>query len=163
MPRHQLIQLPSMLLLGLILGRKYGKFVKLPIYWSISILIIVMFSLIFWMIPRSIDLAVIYSNFNRLMHINMILSGFFILSILKKTIPEVRIAFLGMVSSMTIATGITLVAFNLLLCSSFTIVQQKTTGKLLLLIGLTLYFITLITFFKGAKNNNKSTMSQSVN
>lgn len=156
MPRHQLIQLPSMILIGLILGKIFGNKIKLELQWSISILIIAAFSVVFWMIPRSIDLAVIHADFNRLMHVDMIITGFFIQSILKNTIPEVKITFLGMISSMTIATGIALTAFNLLLCSSFTIEQQKETGKLLIIIGILLYFFTLITFFKESNPSPKN-------
>lgn len=156
MPRHQLIQLPSMILIGLILGKIFGNKIKLELQWSISILIIAAFSVVFWMIPRSIDLAVIHADFNRLMHVDMIITGFFIQSILKNTIPEVKITFLGMISSMTIATGIALTAFNLLLCSSFTIEQQKETGKLLIIIGILLYFFTLITFFKESNPSTKN-------
>jgi hypothetical protein len=57
---------------------------------------------------------------------------------------------------MTIATGIALTAFNLLLCSSFTIEQQKETGKLLIIIGILLYFFTLITFFKESNPSPKN-------
>jgi len=156
MPRHQLIQLPSMILIGLILGKIFGNKIKLELQWSISILIIAAFSVVFWMIPRSIDLAVIHADFNRLMHVDMIITGFFIQSILKNTIPEVKITFLGMISSMTIATGIALTAFNLLLCSSFTIEQQKETGKLLIIIGILLYFFTLITFFRESNPSTKN-------
>jgi len=156
MPRHQLIQLPSMILIGLILGKIFGNKIKLELQWSISILIIAAFSVVFWMIPRSIDLAVIHADFNRLMHVDMIITGFFIQSILKNTIPEVKITFLGMISSMTIATGIALTAFNLLLCSSFTIEQQKETGKLLIIIGILLYFFTLITFFRESNPSPKN-------
>lgn len=156
MPRHQLIQLPSMILIGLILGKIFGNKIKLELQWSISILIIAAFSVVFWMIPRSIDLAVIHADFNRLMHVDMIITGFFIQSILKNTIPEVKITFLGMISSMTIATGIALTAFNLLLCSSFTIEQQKETGKLLIIIGILLYFFTIITFFKESNPSPKN-------
>ena len=156
MPRHQLIQLPSMILIGLILGKIFGNKIKLELQWSISILIIAAFSVVFWMIPRSIDLAVIHADFNRLMHVDMIITGFFIQSILKNTIPEVKITFLGMISSMTIATGIALTAFNLLLCSSFTMEQQKETGKLLIIIGILLYFFTLITFFRESNPSTKN-------
>ncbi|HMT76717.1 MAG TPA: hypothetical protein PKA44_03325 [Saprospiraceae bacterium] len=156
MPRHQLIQLPSMILIGLILGKIFGNKIKLELQWSISILIIAAFSVVFWMIPRSIDLAVIHADFNRLMHVDMIITGFFIQSILKNTIPEVKFTFLGMISSMTIATGIALTAFNLLLCSSFTIEQQKETGKLLIIIGILLYFFTLITFFRESNPSTKN-------
>ena len=54
-----------------------------------------------------------------------------------------------MISAMFIATGITLVTYNLLLCSAFTIDQQKETGSLLTIIGLVLFVTTLITFFRG--------------
>ena len=83
------------------------------------------------------------------MHINMFVAGFLIFLTLKHTLFEIRILFLGMVTAMMIATGITLLTYNLLLCSAFTIDQQKETGTQLIIIGLILFATTLFVFFRG--------------
>ncbi|MBS1749597.1 MAG: hypothetical protein JST63_06820 [Bacteroidetes bacterium] len=149
MPRHQALQLPCMLGLGMISGWRYSKFNIIATSRSIAILVFVMSSLIFWMLPHSIDYAVIHPAFNRVMHINMFVAGYLLFPVLRKTLFEIKILFLGMISAMFIATGITLVTYNLLLCSAFTIDQQKETGSLLTIIGLVLFVTTLITFFRG--------------
>ncbi len=79
----------------------------------------------------------------------MFVAGFLLFPTLKHTLFEIKILFLGMVSAMMIATGITLLTYNLLLCSAFTIDQQKETGTQLIILGLVLFVTTLIVFFRG--------------
>ncbi|MFZ2896402.1 MAG: hypothetical protein WA008_10755 [Saprospiraceae bacterium] len=149
MPRHQLIQLPSMFFIGVLMGITASHHLKPDLPWSIAVLIFVMFSLLFWMIPHSIDYAVISPGFNRIMHANMLLAGFLTISSIRHTIPEVKIIFLGMVAAMIIAGGIALLSFNILLCSAFTIEQQKQTGTLLTLLGIALYFFMAFILFSS--------------
>ena len=149
MPRHQLLQLPIMLGLGIVSGWRYSNHFNIGVSWGIAILVFIISSIIFWMLPHSIDYAVINTTFNRVMHINMFVAGFLLFPTLKHTLFEIKILFLGMVSAMMIATGITLLTYNLLLCSAFTIDQQKETGTQLIILGLVLFVTTLIVFFRG--------------
>lgn len=148
MQRHQLIQLPVMLLNGMLWGiiLKNIKFKEQSS--GISILIFIMASLIFWMLPRSIDMAVIYPSFNRVMHINMLLAGFLWIAALRSVILEIKILFLLMVAAMLMATGVTLRVFDILLCSSFSIEQQKNTAIYLMIISVGLLLFSLVTFFR---------------
>lgn len=155
MLRHQLLQLPSMLALGIIAGFWFTKNIHVSTSTGIAILIIIMASLIFWMLPHSIDDAVINAAFNRVMHINMLLAGFFAVMVLRQTLFEIKIIFLGMISSMLMATGITLNNYDLLLCSSFDIFQQHETGFRLIISGIALYVVTVITFLSGLGKSNK--------
>jgi len=155
MPRHQLIQLPAMYVLGLIAGFAMSHRVKPDVPWSIAILIFVMFSIMFWMIPHSIDYAVISPGFNRIMHSNMVLAGFCTVVSIRHTIPEVKIIFLGMVAAMIIASGIALLSFNILLCSAFTIEQQKQTGTLLTILGIALYFFMAYILFSSLSGKSR--------
>lgn len=75
--------------------------------------------------------------------------GFLTISSIRHTIPEVKIIFLGMVAAMIIAGGIALLSFNILLCSAFTIEQQKQTGTLLTLLGIALYFFMAFILFSS--------------
>lgn len=153
MQRHQIIQLPAMFGLGFILGNHFSRLNIKEISWGIAVLIFTVVSFIFWMLPRSIDDAVINATFNRMMHLNMLVAGILLMPVLRNTLFEIKIVFLGMMSAMMLATGITLRSFNILLCSSFDIGQQKETGLYLIFIGFLLFVITFITFFKmaGAK------------
>lgn len=150
MPRHQILQLPAMLVLGIISGVRFSKHIIIGFAWGIAILIFILSSLIFWMLPHSIDYAVINTPFNRLMHVNMLISGFLLIPVLRNTLSEIKIIFLGMLSAMVIATGFTLLSYNLLLCSSFNIEQQKEAGLQLVIIGLTVFASTIFIFFRGA-------------
>ncbi len=149
MPRHQIVQLPIMLFAGSMISLFFTDIKVKTVSWGISALIFIMATLIFWMIPRSIDLTIVYPWFNRIMHINMIIVGFLIPTVLPYTLFEIRIAFLLMISGMLITIGASLRTFTILLCSSFTIDQQKETGLYLLIIGILLFISTLIFFFNG--------------
>ncbi len=148
MVRHQLLQLPSMLALGLITGWWFSKYFSLKVSNGIAALIFIMASLIFWMLPHSIDLAVIDPSFNRVMHFNMIIAGFFFAPAMKNMIFEIKIIFPGMITAMLIATGITLLTYDMLLCSAFNIEQQKETGLRLIFAGAALFITTLVFFFR---------------
>ena len=148
MVRHQILQLPSMIALGLIWGFNFKGLKVKDLSWGITLLIFCMASLIFWMIPRSIDMTIVYPSFNRLMHVNMFLFGLILVAVFRKIIFEVKIVFLLMVSGMLLSSGITLRIFKIVLCSSFTLEQQKETGTYLLLIGLALFIATISLFFR---------------
>lgn len=149
MVHHQIIQLPSMLLLGIICGINFSWIIIKDTSWGIAFLIFIMTSFIFWMLPHSVDYAVINPGFNRIMHLDMMLCGFLMILVLKSILFEIKILFLGMLSAMLLATGITLRAYNILLCSSFNIAEQKETGFYLILAGMLLFIATFIIFFKN--------------
>lgn len=149
MPRHQAIQLPAMLLIGLVVGRVARKVNVKDFSWGLALLLLAMGSLIFWMLPRSIDLAVIHPWFNRTMHVHMVATGFAIAITLRNMPFELKIAFPGMLAGMLIATGASLRAFTILLCSSFTIEQQHETGFWLMAIGVAVFLGTAVFFVRG--------------
>lgn len=148
MPRHQLLQLPMMYFLGLILSLRFWRKAKLGSSTALALLIGVMASFIFWMIPYSVDLAVINPSFNRLMHFNMFLAGALTPISMRNSILEIKIIFLGMMATMLTASGISLLNFNILLCSSFNLSQQHETGKGLLVFGILLFLFTVVKFFR---------------
>ena len=150
MPRHQLVQLPAIFLLGLILGSYFTSVKIKETSWGLAVLIFIMSSLVFWMLPHSIDYAVINKTFNRVMHWNMLIAGFLLRVVLRNILFEIKILFLGMLSAMILATGIALRVFEILLCSSFDIYQQKETGMYLIIAGFILFIITFSTFLKAS-------------
>ena len=158
MPRHQIIQLPVMLVLGLILGTNFSRLIIKDLYWGIAVLIFIMASLTFWMLPRSIDLSVLDHSFNRAMHFNMLFAGVLLMAVLRGIILEIKILFLGMLSAMLLVTGFTLRTFDILLCSSFDIEQQKQTGLYWIIIGSLMFLLTFFIFFKavGQPKQDKS-------
>ncbi|MCO5249710.1 MAG: hypothetical protein M9887_12270 [Chitinophagales bacterium] len=142
------MQLPAMIILGLIIGWTFPKLKIKDLSWGVTLLIICMASLIFWMIPRSIDMTIVYPSFNRVMHVNMLLFGWILVAVFRCIIFEVKIVFLLMVSGMLLSSGITLRVFKIVLCSSFTMEQQRENGFYLLIIGLTIFVVTIFLFFR---------------
>ncbi len=163
MPRHQLLQLPAMFFLGMIAALLFSKYPAIDTSWGIAILILIMASFVFWMLPHSIDAAVINPWFNRVMHLNMVAAGFLIMMISGNIIFEIKIAFFWMVSAMVLAIGITLKSFNILLCSSFTIGQQSETGFYLLIAGFVLFLVTMFIFFHGLASRSRNRKILSAN
>lgn len=153
MPRHQIIQLPAMVILGVLLAMPMHRLQVKDTAWGIALLIYVMASLIFWMLPHSIDYAFVEPWFNRLMHVNMVTVGLFITAVMRGIRFEVKILFIGMVASMLMATGVALRSFNILLCSSYSIDQQRETGMYVILIGVAVYIVTVITFGRMLRAN----------
>lgn len=149
MPRHQVVQLPAALLLGLALGPAFRRVNITGLSRGLAALVLAMGALIFWMIPRSIDMAAIHPGINRLMGLSMAATGFLIAITLRNMPFEARIAFPGMLASMLLATGATLRTFAIQLCSSFTIGQQHETGMWLMLIGLALLIGTAVAFIRA--------------
>lgn len=152
MARHQLIEFLGLFSLGIIWGGSQKKLNVKNLPWGISILIFISFSMIFWMIPRSVDLAVIQPNFNKIMNVHILLCGVLVLPVLRNTIFEVQLVFIGMTAAVLIASGIALKSFDILLCSTFDIPQQKETGGYMLLLGLALFIFNVVfLFFKLSK------------
>lgn len=154
MPRHQLLQLPAMLLIGISLGYQFRSKIKLNLAWGISVVIFFMASIIFWMLPHSVDAAVISAGFNRVMHLNMIAAGFLIVIALNHLVFEVKMLFFAMLSAKLLASGITLSVFDILLCSAFTIAQQKQTGTYLIIIAITMVVFTLFRYLSFPDNKS---------
>jgi hypothetical protein len=63
-------------LLGFFCGWKWLSSRRTNLYCGLSILVFIMFSFIFWMLPHSIDAAVIDIRFNRFMLLNMFAQAF---------------------------------------------------------------------------------------
>lgn len=149
MVRHQLLQLPAMLILGGVLGNSLGSICVTRSSWVVAIFIAALGSLAFWMIPRSIDLAVIQPQVNRLMHVHMVGVGMLCTLAWKGGRLEAKVAFVGMASAMLMATGFALRSFRLVLCSSFTLDQQWEAGAGLAGIGGVLFIFALVTLYRG--------------
>ena len=147
MVRHQLLQLPLMFLSGVVVSMIISFKIHDTAY-GLAILIFSLFSLTFWMLPRSVDMAVIDPFFGRLMDLNMLTAGILIRGIFAGDLFEMRLLFLGMMTAMLIAVGVTLRVYDLLLCSSFDIPQQKTTGYYMLLLSGGLLSFTLFHLFR---------------
>lgn len=149
MPRHQVIQIPMVVSLGLSLAAS-GRNLKITDQSSgIAILILVMASLTFWMLPYYVDMSAMDKVINALRLLHLFICGTLIVAVWRESIFEVKIAFVAMLTSMTAAVGLAMKKFNVLLCSSFTIPEQQETGTYLLYISAILFLVTIYFLFQG--------------
>jgi len=158
MVRHQILQLPYMFILGSITGQIFNPARCKNRSLKIALLIAAMATLVFWMLPRSIDLTIIYPWFNRAMHGSVFIAGIATVWGLCENFFEAQIAFPLMLAAMLITGGAALRSFTILLCSSFTLADQQATGFYLMGIG-TLIFIGTIVFLVrqlGATDSSES-------
>lgn len=149
MLRHQLIEIPLIFFCGIFTGRYIWKLSAKDSYIAVSMIIFIMFSLIFWMLPKSVDLAALSPSFNKIMNIHIFIVGWLTTSVLKDTIFELKIFLLGMIAAKLMAVGVTLRVFNLLLCSAFSIEQQEETGFYMILLAIVLFIYTTYVLIQG--------------
>lgn len=154
MPRHQALQLPIMAGMGALAATRFKTLTIRGLSLQLSLLIGMLASLTFWMLPRSIDLAVVFPSFNRLMLANMLVVGFFCVVVFRALAWEIRILFQGMVAAMLLATGFALRAITVLLCSAYSVSQQHETGLALAAYGAAIFLTTVVSVFRGLGTRN---------
>jgi len=147
MPRHQAVQLPIIFGIGIAIASYFKNLNIKELSWAYSALIFILFSLIFWMLPHSVDLAVINPLIDRTMHIHILICGILLVASFKTISFEIKTFYLAMLSAKLATVGIVMKVFNILLCGSFTILQQQETGTYFILFGISLFIYTLFQFF----------------
>jgi hypothetical protein len=134
MPRHQLIQVPALLVLGAVAarqgsssgsGRPAGD--RGP-----ALLVLAIGILMFWMVPRSVDLAASNAAADQLQHVSSFLAG----AGFARTLPALSVVTtmaLGIHGvAMLAAQGLVYTLYPGLICTAYTLQQQLTTGRFLL-------------------------------
>jgi len=131
MPRLMLIQIPALLSLGYISSYFIKSQFVLLNYRGIAGLIFFIGSLLFWMIPHSLDMVVSSASANQLMHINLLFAGF----VLAKSLPQMefitKVTFIIYLLVMLFSLAFVYVNANILFCSVFSIEQQHMVGRYL--------------------------------
>lgn len=137
-PRFLLLHVPVWVLLGYLAGRHMragGSPRAMP--WNPSGLTGLVFfvgSVAFWMIPRSVDAAVLSHGADQLLHANLLAAGF-ALAWSVPAMPFVVRTALGIYgTSMTFALGALYTNYTGLLCGTFTLAEQRQTGHALYLL-----------------------------
>ena len=144
MSRFMLLHIPLLVILGYLAARLFKLKLGGYNYFGISGLIFFAGSILFWMIPHSLDTAV-FSNWGyQIMHLNLLLAGF----LLARSIPSMtfvlKIAFGIYLIAMLLSLGILYVHSTALICATFSVEQQWTTGHYLLWICGILFVSLLI-------------------
>jgi len=100
--------------------------------------------LMFWMIPRSIDLTQIDPHMNGLYVFSLFVVGFLLSRYLPLLPGVARVVYALYFSSMIVALGLLYASLTTLLCSAFTLEDQHAFGRVLVPFGLVLYTLALV-------------------
>jgi hypothetical protein len=148
MPRLLLLEMPSWIALGWVAGRRMGA---KPRAWNPSGLTGLAFflgALAFWTLPRSVDAIGASEVVDQLMHANLLVAGAG-LALSVPSMPFVVRGALGIYGvSMTFALGVLYTSYRALLCGTFDLVQQRTTGQWLLVAS---PFLVALVLGRGAR------------
>jgi len=143
MSRHMLLQMP------LLVGLGYAAASIWPIPrcrlapLGLSCIFFAMGSLLFWMLPRSLDTAVTVAWVDQIMHANMLLAGGSLAIGLPRLSFHTKMA-CGVYSlAMTMTAGVVYTVASVPVCSTYSLQQQNDAGALLFRIGIVI-FVALV-------------------
>lgn len=142
MPRKALAELLLLLLCGWGVSR-FCRWRRSAFHAPSSVVVATLL-LLFWMIPRSIDLTQIHANANALYVISLFAAGFLLSRYLPLLQGVARVTYALYFSSMLVAFGLLYVSQSTLLCSAYTLEDQHVFGWMLVLLGLTAYVLVLV-------------------
>ena len=143
MSRHMLLQMPLLAVLG------YGAGLIWPIprfrlaSLGHSAIFFAMGSLVFWMLPRSLDTAVAVAWVDQVMHLNMLAAGWSLVIGLPRLSFHTKMAFGVYGLAMALTAGVVYVGAVVPVCSAYSIQQQNEAGALLLWIGGALFIVLI--------------------
>jgi cytochrome c oxidase assembly factor CtaG len=143
MSRHMLLQMPLLAVLGYAAGSIWQmprfRFASL----GLTAIIFAMGSMVFWMLPRSLDTAVTVPWVDQAMHLNMLAAGWSLVIGLPRLPFHTKISF-GIYSlAMALTAGLVYVAVVVPVCSAYSVQHQNEAGALLLWVGGTLFIFLL--------------------
>ncbi|HEU4763236.1 MAG TPA: hypothetical protein VFS28_01190 [Gemmatimonadales bacterium] len=132
MERHQLLQVPALVLLGVAAGHgSRGRPPRPGADWDTALVVLAVGAMMFWMLPRSIDFAASDAVGDQLMH----LSWFLAAAALAHALPRIPFAVamaLGIHGvAMLAAVGLVYRYYPGLLCTAYNLQQQRATGRIM--------------------------------
>ena len=141
MPRKALLEPLLLLLCGWTASRICPW--RRMVFHAPSAVVAATLLLLFWMIPRSIDLTQIYPSVNALYVISFFAAGFLLSDCLPSLPGVARVAYALYFSSMIVAFGLLYAYQSTLLCSAYTLEDQHAFGWMLASLGLVAYLFVL--------------------
>jgi len=133
MALQMLVQIPLLILAGTLLTGRFSHLLDPPKAFGLFILSLgVVF---FWMIPRSLDLAVVGDGVDRLMHLCLFLAGLGLRTSLGPLNLMIRIAAGIYATAMWSAFALILFQSPAQVCARFTLAQQQSAGQAMLWAG----------------------------
>jgi hypothetical protein len=142
MPRKALLEPLLLLLCGLAASRfcPWRRFAS----HAPSAIVTATLLLLFWMIPRSLDLTQLYPGANALYVISVFAAGFLLSRYWPLLLGVAKAAYALCFSSMIVAFGLLYASQSTLLCSAFTLEDQRAFGWMLAPLGLVAYLWVLV-------------------
>ena len=143
MSRNMLLQMPLLVGLGytakLIWPTPQFRLASL----GLSAIFFAMGSLVFWMLPRSLDTAVTVAWVDQALHFNMLAAGWSLAIGLPRLPFHAKMAFGVYGLAMALTAGVVYAAAVIPVCATYSVQQQNDAGALLLWIGSALFIILL--------------------
>ena len=144
---HMVVQIPTLIIAGYLLGMLplvYQQTTKMPLglNLSLSLWLWILFTTMFWMLPISLDKALINPYWDVFKITTLLFSGL----LLKHTFTGPRILslfFIGSTIMMLFFIGYFYQGSELRLCNSYLIESQQTAGLSLTLLAFSLLFVSL--------------------
>jgi hypothetical protein len=142
---HMAIQMPLLLLTGwFVAQRNAGVFKNRVIHYlnyeGITGMLIASFILAYWMLPLTIDQAVISYSADLTKIASLIFSGFLLQNAFAVSNRMVQLFFLGYSLAMLAGLGIYFITTDLRLCNAYSLESQILTGKALCFMSSTIGF-----------------------
>lgn len=143
MSRHMLLQMSLLAALGIVAARTWPA-PRLDAAEALAALVFATGTLVFWMLPRSLDTAVAISWVDQLMHANMLAAGWVLATALPRLEFHTKTAFGIYALAMILAAGAVYAATAVPVCSTYTVQQQNAAGAWLLWTGSVLFLLLLL-------------------
>ncbi len=146
MTKKALVEPLVLLLYGWAVSRLYRLRGK-PLYPPAAIAAATLL-LLFWMIPRSIDLTQIHRGIDALYVISLVAAGCLLAQYLPSLLSVTRVVYALYLASMVVGLGLIYASQSTLLCSAYTLEIQHAFGWTLVPVGLGVYLLVL-TYMTG--------------
>jgi len=140
MMMQMVIQMPLLFIGGAFLNhfpraKKITQFVSPFNTFGLTGFMLAQIILIYWMLPISIDRAVVIPIYDIAKVISMIIAGFWVGDALERSPPALQLFFIGYFAAMMIWLGIYFINSDLRLCNVYSLSSQYWTGYCLCFIS----------------------------
>jgi hypothetical protein len=137
---HMAIQMPLLLLTGWFVAQRYSGLLKVGVvrqvnYEGLTAMLAASFILAYWMLPLTIDRAVISYNVDLAKIASLICCGFVLQNFFATSNRLVQLFFLGYALAMLGGLGAYFISTDLRLCNAYSLESQILTGKALCFIS----------------------------
>ncbi|HPN02347.1 MAG TPA: hypothetical protein PKV03_13025 [Methylotenera sp.] len=149
---HMLVQIPLLVIAGYFLSKQLSvNIVNQPLYFYLSCWLWVLLASMFWMLPISLDKALLDPNWDIFKILTLLISGFLLRSALAG--PKIlSLFFIGSTVMMLFFIGYFYQDSELRLCNSYLIESQKTAGLGLFIMALLLLIASILKLRKDISN-----------